>query len=303
MSEPVIPGLVYACLTHVPLSLEFPPYVTPIYLGDAQGEGRLNLRDLAPEWAPHHPVLAGLAGSFALLHYVRKNHPNATRVGICQYRKFISRERISRTPEPIYPVMDLVHKGLLEGGSLAQLMHPGEQEFLISRVYPFGKKRRRRIDLLEQYKRSHHVEDFLRFTAAAVELGVLDKDEVTPFFHEKTFFPGGVELGVYEASFWLQSMSGIESVVRLCLERHPASKNVTLRDAYQARSWAFCSERLGSYLLLRRLRQIDGKMAWARHYDLTHPLLPSQRYVGQMNLITEKAGQGYVLGSVDVAPA
>ena len=46
-------GLVYACITHVRPWLAFPDYVTTIHLGQAQGEGRLNLRDLAPEWEPH----------------------------------------------------------------------------------------------------------------------------------------------------------------------------------------------------------------------------------------------------------
>ena len=40
-------GLVYACLTHVPLTLEFPSWIVPIHLGAAQHDGALNLRDLA----------------------------------------------------------------------------------------------------------------------------------------------------------------------------------------------------------------------------------------------------------------
>ncbi|MEK1904332.1 MAG: hypothetical protein AAAB13_01000, partial [Pseudomonas sp.] len=59
-------NLFYACLTHVPLEMDFPEYVTPIYMGEAQAPGRLNLRDLAPEWEPYHPVLGATAGAFAL---------------------------------------------------------------------------------------------------------------------------------------------------------------------------------------------------------------------------------------------
>lgn len=285
-------GLVYGCITHVPLWLEFPSFVTPIYLGQSQGEGQLNLRDLAPDWERHHPVIGGSAGSFALRNYVLKHRPNATRIGLCQYRKFISRRRISLSPEPTYPVMDVVPKGLLTNGAAEILMHPGDGDFLVSKVFPFG-KRRKRVDLLEQYKSCHHVEDFLRFTAAAVELGVLDKDEVTPFFREITFFPGGIELGVYEAGFWLKSMGDIEAVMRLCIDQYPAH-----REAYQTRAWSFCAERLGSYLLLRRFKQIDGKRAWARRYSFTQGLLPSQRYIGQMNLITETEGEGYALAGL-----
>ena len=66
MALPADAGLVYACFTHVPLTLALPPYVVPIYLGAAQHAGALNLRDLAPEWEPHHPVLGSTAGAFAL---------------------------------------------------------------------------------------------------------------------------------------------------------------------------------------------------------------------------------------------
>lgn len=284
-------GLVYGCITHVPLWLEFPSFVTPIYLGQSQGEGRLNLRDLAPEWERHHPVIGGSAGSFALRNYVLKHHPSATRIGICQYRKFISRRRISFCPEPTYPVMDVVYRGLLTKGVVEDVMHPGDRAFLVSKTFPFG-KRRKRIGLLEQYKSTHHVEDFLRFTAAAVELGVLDKDEVTPFFHELTFFPGGIELGVYEASFWLKGMGDIEAVMRLCIEQYPAH-----RDAYQTRAWSFCAERLGSYLLLKHLRSIAPPQNWIARLVGMQKVPSDKRCIGQMNVITERDGAGYTLGT------
>ena len=110
MTGPGDDGLVYACLTHVPLTLDFPDFVTPIYLGEAQGPQRLNLRDLAPEWEPHHSVLGSTAGAFALKNYLRSQRPEATLVGVCQYRKFVSRRRITAVRDPKYRVMDVVAK-------------------------------------------------------------------------------------------------------------------------------------------------------------------------------------------------
>ena len=43
-------GLDDACLAHVPLSIDLPPWVLPILLSAEQRDGALNLRDLAPEW-------------------------------------------------------------------------------------------------------------------------------------------------------------------------------------------------------------------------------------------------------------
>jgi hypothetical protein len=125
MALPADAGLVYACFTHVPLTLALPPYVVPIHLGAAQHAGALNLRDLAPEWEPHHPVLGSTAGAFALKNLVRERFPQATRIGICQYRKFVSRERISGVRDPRHRVMDVVPRATLAGDRPPGRRHPG----------------------------------------------------------------------------------------------------------------------------------------------------------------------------------
>lgn len=292
-------GLVYACLTHVPLWLGFPAFVTPLYMGAAQGPGQLNLRDLVPEWEPHHPVLGGLVGTFALRRHVLGQRAQVERVGLCQYRKFISRERFHPVPAPTYPGMDVVPLDVLVRQDFARLMDPGDLRFLVSRPLQFtegSQPRLRKLDILAQYGRAHRVEDLLRFAAAAVDLGVLQPEELTSFFGQTDFVPGGLELGVYEVDFWLRSVEQLESVVRACIERQPAH-----REGYQTRAWAFCAERLGSYLLLKEFKRVDHGVTWARRFQQhawVRACLPSRRFQGQMNLITESAGEGYVLGEV-----
>jgi hypothetical protein len=267
-------GLVYGCLTHIPLWLEFPSYVTPIYSGDAQKPGQFNLRDLAPEWNRFHPVLGGSAGAFALKNYVLKHRPDATQIGICQYRKLITRERIG-VPAKNYEVMDVVTKAAASQLALADAMLP-ETPFLIGRLGQFAMNGVN-YDYLYQYKDVHHVEDLLRFTAEAVELGVISKQDVHPFFAEKLFFPGGVELGFFPADFWIQTMMGLETVVRACVYRYP-----TRREGLQGRLWSFCMERLGSYLLLKYLRCVHRE-GW-------------NQFTGFLNLITEDDDLSYVPG-------
>lgn len=271
--------LFYACLTHVPLEIEFPEYVTPIYMGHAQEAGKLNLRDLAPEWEVHHPALGGTAGAFALKNLLLQR-PEITHVGICQYRKFMTRSRMG-VQASNYQVMDVLTPGQINPTELGQQMLPSQgSDFLI------GKPGQFLLDginhgYLYQYKDVHHIEDFLRFTAAAVEVGALDRQEVCPFFDEKIFFPGGIELGVLPAQFWIRHISAIESVVRRCIELQP-----TTREGTQARVWAFCAERLGSYYLLRELRAIsppDG--------DWLSP------HCGQLNLLVQDGEPGYVPGT------
>jgi len=270
--------LVYACFTHVPLWVDFPGYVTPIYLGQAQGPGRLNLRDLAPDWEPHHPVLGGSAGTFALRNFILRQHAGCNQVGICQYRKFISRSRIGTTA-PNYQTMDVISRRALARLPLQELMAPGGGGLLIGRPARFGQDSG--AGYLQQYAGAHHVEDFLRFTDAAVEAGVLQQSAVQAFFSETLFFPGGVELGFFPADFWLATVAALEKVVRICVERFPV-----VRQGEQARAWAFCMERLGSWLLLEYLR------------DDANKALDWNQIGGHLNLITaDENTREYVPGS------
>ena len=171
-AEPLQPGeggVVYACLTHVPLKLEFPRWVVPIHLGQAQHDGALNLRDLAPEWNPHHSQLGSTAGAFALMRLVRERFPEATRVGICRYRKFVSRDRISSARDPRYRVMDVVPKSMLDEGRLGEALWPGDAQFLVTAPRRFTRLPWYRRGYLKEYARDHCVEDLLRFTGEAVE--------------------------------------------------------------------------------------------------------------------------------------
>jgi len=236
-------------MTHMPLTIDFPEYVKPICLGEAQDEGQLNLRDLAPEWEAHHPILGGTAGTFALKNYVLREHPEATHIGICQYRKFVSRQAIGQ-PSTNYTAMNVVTCDEFDDSDPAELMLPGASNFLIGKPGQFSIEVNGH-DYLWQYAGCHHVEDLLRFTAEAVIVGALDPTEVHTFYGETQFFPGGVELGVFPADFWLPTVTTIEDTVRACIERYGDTKRI----GYQARAWAFCVERLGSYLLLKHLRE------------------------------------------------
>jgi hypothetical protein len=150
---------------------------------------------------------------------------------------------------------------------------------------------RKHSDYLEQYGRVHHPQDLLRFTAEAVEQQLLDKSEAARFLGEELMLPGGIELGVFPADFWLRSIAAIEGVVRACVQRYPV-----VREGYDARAWAFCVERLGSYLVLRHLRTLPGwelrvfgqRLASANHW--------SRRFAGRLNLLTDDDAD-YVIGA------
>lgn len=269
-----VQDVLYVCYTHVDLPFEYPSFVTPIYLGQSQAPGRTNLRDLAPGWEPYHPQLGSLAGCFALKNYLIHSGQQFRRVGMCQYRKFVSTSKIGGAPAPNYPVMDVIGNSILASVDLATAMLPANDDLLIGKLLtlPDG--------YLNQYSTAHHVEDMLRFVSEAVELGVLGPQEVAPFFNATVFIPGGIEMGVFPTAFWLAAMDAIERVVLACVKRYP-----TPREGYQTRQWAFCVERLGSYLLLKYIAMRYGKIDAAAGF------------VGQLNLFNSDGAAIYVTGS------
>ena len=279
--------LAYACITHITLPYEFPPYVTPIYVGNAQGAGKLNLRDLAPHWEPHHPLLGGTAGVFAVKNWLQRDHPAARAVGLCQYRKFVSRRRISRVVAKSYAAMDVVSSAQLPVDALAEWMLPGLEPFLVSRLLSLRKEG----GYLRQYARAHNAPDLLHFCAEAVAQGVIDAREAHAFLTEEQMIPGGIELGVFPADFWIRSISAVEGVIRACIERYPIA-----HEGYQSRAWAFCGERLGSYLLLRHFRCGALRPPGAERFRRMLPGHWSHRFCGRLNLIVEAGQSDYVIG-------
>jgi hypothetical protein len=107
--------------------------------------------------------------------------------------------------------------------------------------------------------------------------------------------PGGIELGVFPADFWLPAVAQQEAVVRRCIARHPVPD-----EGYQRSAWAFCAERLGSWFLLRHFRGRTVMDRVARMRERIGPWVPghwSRRWVGRLNLVDLEGRADYVPGS------
>jgi hypothetical protein len=157
------------------------------------------------------------------------------------YRKFVATLPMGKPAQNyhgsyiLYPQqalvidLDLVHS-LVEG------------DYLLAQIVGLG-------GVLDQYAKNHYVEDFLRYCAIAVELGVLDRNEVVIFFTQNMLIPGGAEFGVLPIPVFIDIVGRLESICKAFVDMHrPVSD-----EPYQSRALAFCNERLGSYLLMKRL--------------------------------------------------
>lgn len=264
----------YACLSHVPISVDYPDFVTPIYLGEACSLGDLNLATIAPEWVKYHPILGGTAGSFALNNHLKTNRKNQKYVGICQYRKFMSHTKLGKTADN-YQVMDITSRESLNKDYLAGVMLPQNIGPLISQPGQFLQNGIN-YNYLYQYKDVHFIEDILRFTAQLIENNIIDKEEAYSFLHEEVFIPGGIELGIYPIDFWMDNMTKLEKVVLECISLFPK-----IREGYQSRAWAFCMERIGSFLILKELKKDPDWIS---------------KYCGHLNLINDDGSNSYTPG-------
>lgn len=271
------PDLIYVCTSHVPLPVAMPDKVIPFYLGNAQQEGPNNTITYAPEWEGYNRSVAGMIGLFAIRNYILRHRPSVKRIGICSYRKFVSRERITGVPAEDNWMMDVVTENDRRRQSLEEMMSPGDTRFMVGK--PCGLV----VDghpasYLEHYAFAHHAEDLLRVAAVAVEIGVFTRQDVSAFLNEKEFYIAGIELGIFPADFWLDAVGQIEAILRVCVAQYPQH-----REGYQRRSWAFCAERLSSYMIARYLR--------AHYRD------PASCY-GQLNLIARENETRYTYGGL-----
>jgi hypothetical protein len=271
--------IIYACLTHVDLICNFPSYVKTIHMGISQKVGQLNLKNLSPEWDLYHSIIGGTAGSFALKYLLLNSTEDYTHVGICQYRKFLTHKKIGLQAAN-YQVMDVVRNDKINLHDLENILLPLHSDFMVSKPGLFNINNTN-YGYLYQYKDVHFVEDFLRFTAIAVEEGALDKNEVCNFFDEKIFIPGGIEMGVMPKEFWLKNISMLEIIVRRCINEYPYR-----REGSQARTWSFCCERLGSYFLLKEFRSKEIKQ-----FDWI------ENNTGFLNLVVENDDGHYIPGT------
>lgn len=266
------------CIAHAPVKLDLPASAHLVWIGNAPPPQGLPCQmivasEFASELNDKHRYLAGAAGSYVVRKFLNE-HPALwnleDRISIIHYRKFVSSAPLG-FPAANYHGCQLLYPGEALAIDIDRVHSFIESAYLLPQIVGVG-------GILRQYAHGHCVEDFLRYCAFAVEKGILGRDEVTSFFQQGVLIPGGVELGILPIHVFLETIEKLEQVCAAFLEVHKPVSD----QPYQSRALAFCNERLGSFLLLKRLTQ---------EFNCDIPGLPSN-FFGYMHTVVEPGAIG-----------
>ncbi|MGV0790095.1 hypothetical protein ABQF33_24630 [Mycolicibacterium sp. XJ2] len=234
------------CITHEKPLLPDSWYDDCIAMGDFQTESPFHVKKLDSFWHEARPVAYGAAGSNAMPAAIRLLPADIEYIEVSSHRK-----RILPSPEgkesPVYPTMREVHYSDIHPKEKLAVFTP-PHGFLVAQ--PLYLKE----SIIGNYTICHHRRDIKDYTSLAIEVGVLDTKSAKEFLASKHFIPGGTELGIFPRSWTADVMPKIERISRLFLTLYRG--RVENYSSYQVRAVGFLSERLGSFLLFRHLKEV-----------------------------------------------
>ncbi len=274
--EPERPASVIrqVCIGHKAFELPIPAHVPVIWLGTAQVETHgphtvHALNSISPELDTWHSLLGGSAGTFAAYLMLKSkliDWSPGDSISILQYRKFMACRPMG-TEAKNYPGLYLVARADAAALDLDAIHAEVTTPYLLPQPLALG-------NLYAQYANCHRGTDLLRYTAIATELGVISEQETLAFFNSTHMIPGGIEFGIYPVPVFLEILEKVSAVAMAFLQQH---RPVCL-DAEQRRAVSFCNERLGSYLLTKRLEQDYQHAIPTNIFGYMHNVVDGQLY-------------------------
>jgi hypothetical protein len=237
------------CIAHTEPLIPQGSYDDCVALGSYQTDSACHISQLDQFWHDARPIAYGAAGTHVLPVAIEKFANDADLIEISLHRK-----RILRTPlGAIWPVLgggrELTieqAKGKTELSSV--IRPPNDTGFLVSQPLYFPNS------VIGQYGECHYSKDLLDYTSLAIQMGILDNQTAVEFLTGKQFIPGGIEFGIFPKTWLLPALSQIEHVGREFLCRY--GNRIREYNQFQIRVLGFLSERLGSYMVIRRLSEI-----------------------------------------------
>lgn len=228
------------CIAHKDILFDKLPEGTKlICTGKYKSESLYNIIHSRKKLYHKYEFLAGTAGSFYINELLEDVDGNDT-VTVFLYRKFVSQNLYG----PLScPQTDISNSDIKKNIDLEKELNSIGVDYLFP--HPIYTQ-----STLWFYDRFHLIQDFLRFTACAVDVGVLRSSEVVDFYNFNMMIPGGAEVGKFPVSVYRELVTKLEMTTNLYLDTHDGITDMT---GNQSRALSQCCERLGSWLLIKHL--------------------------------------------------
>jgi hypothetical protein len=192
------------------------------------------------------PLAYGAAGNYVIPRAIDTETRVTDLTGIFSHRKIVVRSSIGREAAK-YPIYREISVPAASKVSVEDVRPRDNHDFLIGAPLKFPQ------GVVQQYAQMHHAIDLYDYLSIAAEIGVMTPNDVREFTLDTNFIPGGCELGIYPTGWLYASLRKLEALGRDFVTRCGA--RIRTYDSYQVRAVGFLAERLGSYFLLKELRQ------------------------------------------------
>lgn len=231
----------YFTVTHQPLSWPLHAFMEPVSTVPA-GDGVTDLGARFPELAGRGAELGEYATLFAVRRLLQETWRQEGRpadgemVGISHYRRFAV-TRPTGTAEFVF--------GAVAPQVFAQLRDetflPPPDTLAVPPLVEFP------VSMLRLYGQNHAMRDLLHFLGVAIDLGVVNGNEVAVFLIGRSMVPTP-SVSIVPAVWLVETLEAVERVVQAF-----ESTVGRPREGYQRRAVGFCCERLHAMLLARLL--------------------------------------------------
>ncbi len=245
------------CVTHTEPLIPESWYDDCIALGNYQPDSVSHVSRLDQFWHEARPLAYGAARSYVLPIAIEKFADDADLIEISMYRKKILLSPMGR-PGAHPKSRELNVEECREKTELLSVITPpSDSGFLLPQPIYVEE------GLMGLYARYHPFRDLLDYTSLAIEMGVLDNQSAGEFFSGKLVIPGGTEFGIFPKSWLIPTLSQLERASRDFLCNY--GNRIKEYDKIQVRAVGFLSECLGSFLLIRHLKERYSRQYSRRH--------------------------------------
>lgn len=262
------------CIGHTNIELNVPGDAYLIrtcrgFLKNDEHPNLISLGEVSEELDFHYPYLGGTAGFLVVADILKKRKiiysPN-DKIQFIQQAKVVTRNPIGWKSKS-YSGMMVLPKWLAKGVDVKRVAEDSEMFLFPQIVSQLG-------GVMNRYAHTHHLPDYLRFCAVAIDEGVLTSLQVIEMSKQDILIPGGGLLGVSPLGYYLSVVESAKRVALSFLTKHRPG----LTTPYQRMAVGYCIERLCSYLLIKKLqseydgipREFMGYMIAATDSDYKH---------------------------------